>query len=160
MSKDQKWKIENTHQDHEGQGSHASSQDDERKLCGLHPAHCIYYFVFCNLLLSLFFHWIHHLISLFFKCKTSYFIIFMAWGLKLRPQVFTAPFTKNDIRGEIYLYLLMSWNLLPFHLENINKISNKWQVTQSVHNHFWPKWKTQKKNRMKKKEIPTNGRWH
>ena len=109
MSKDQKWKIENTHQDHKGQGSHASSQDDERKLCGLHPAHCIYYFVFCNLLLSLFFHWIHHLISLFFKCKTSYFIIFMAWGLKLRPQVFTAPFTKNDIRGEIYLYLLISF---------------------------------------------------
>ena len=99
----------NTHQDHKGQGSHASSQDDERKLCGLHPAHCIYYFVFCNLLLSLFFHWIHHLISLFFKCTASYFIIGMAWGLKLRLQVFTAPFTKNDIRGEIYLYLLISF---------------------------------------------------
>ena len=25
----------------------------------------------------------------------------------------------------------MSWNLLPFQLENINKISTKWQVTQS-----------------------------
>ena len=46
----------------------------------------------------------------------------------------------------------MSWNLLPFQLENINKISTNWQVTQSVcittsdQNE-----KHKRKNRMKKK---------